>query len=262
MSGGAIAADAIPRTVLVTGGAHRIGHAVALDLAARGFDVAVHYNRSGEAAEELATQIRSLGRRAVALPADLAREQDTETLVDRAAEALGPVGVLVNNASRFEFDVWDKATRENWDIHMETNLRAPFVLAQGMALSLPDNAEGVIVNLLDQRVWNLTPYFITYTLSKAGLWTLTQTLALALAPRIRVNAIGPGPTLKSERQNDGHFRMQWDSTPLQHGPTPEEIAAGVGFILAARSMTGQMIALDGGEHMGWAQPARGIVSFE
>lgn len=262
MSGDPAPADSIPRTALVTGGAHRIGRAVALDLAAQGFDVAVHYNRSGREAEDLAAQIRGMGRRAVALPADLAREQDSESLIDRAAEALGPVGVLVNNASRFEFDVWDKATRENWDIHMETNLRAPFVLSQGMARGLPENAEGVIVNLLDQRVWNLTPYFITYTLSKAGLWALTQTLALALAPRIRVNAIGPGPTLKSERQNDDHFRMQWDSTPLRHGPTPEEIAAGIRFILAAGSMTGQMIALDGGEHLGWAQPVRGIVPFE
>jgi NAD(P)-dependent dehydrogenase (short-subunit alcohol dehydrogenase family) len=131
-----------------------------------------------------------------------------------------------------------------------------------MARTLPEDAEGVIVNLLDQRVWNLTPYFITYTLSKAGLWALTQTLALALAPRIRVNGIGPGPTLKSERQNDDHFRMQWDATPLRHGATAEEIAAGVRYILAAHSMTGQMIALDGGEHLGWAQPSRGFVPFE
>lgn len=262
MNGAETPPDSIPRTALVTGAAHRIGRAIALDLAAHGFDIAVHYNRSGDAASKLVEQIQGMGRKAVALGADLARENETATLIDRAMGALGPIGLLVNNASRFEFDMWDDATRESWDVHMETNLRAPFLLSQHMASALPEEAEGVIINLLDQRVWNLTPYFVTYTLSKAGLWTLTQTLALALAPRIRVNAIGPGPTLKSERQDDDHFRMQWDATPLQHGATPEEIAAGIRFVLSAPSMTGQMIALDGGEHLGWAQPSRGVVPFE
>ncbi len=261
MSGDSIATT-IPRVALVTGAAHRIGRAIALDLAARGFDLAIHYNRSGEAAADLAARIRDSGRGAVALEADLASESETGSLIRRATAALGPVGCLVNNASRFDFDVWDKVTRDSWDTHMETNLRAPFLLSQDMARALPDGAEGVIVNMLDQRVWNLTPYFMTYTVSKAALWTLTQTLALALAPRIRVNAIGPGPTLKSERQREDHFRMQWNATPLRHGATPEEIAAGIGYILAARSMTGQMIALDGGEHLGWAQPSRGILPFE
>lgn len=246
----------------MTGAAHRIGRAIALDLAAQGFDVAIHYNRSRDAAAALAAEIESCGRRTALIDADLASEDDTAALVGRAADALGPVGCLVNNASRFDLDVWDTATRESWDAHMETNLRAPFLLSQEMARGLPPTAEGVIVNLIDQRVWNLTPYFLTYTLSKTGLWTLTQTLALALAPRIRVNAIGPGPTLKSERQSEEQFRMQWDATPLHHGATPEEIAAGVRFILAAPSMTGQMIALDGGEHLGWAQPSRGIVPIE
>ncbi|MDH3228785.1 MAG: SDR family oxidoreductase [Alphaproteobacteria bacterium] len=258
----AVPSPAIPRTALVTGAAHRIGRAIALDLAAQGFDVAIHYNRSRDAAEALAADIESAGRRAALLDADLSVEAHTAALIRRAAEALGPVGCLVNNASRFDLDVWDTTTRESWDVHMETNLRAPFLLSQDMARGLPETAEGVIVNLIDQRVWNLTPYFLTYTLSKTGLWTLTQTLALALAPRIRVNAVGPGPTLKSERQSQKQFRMQWDTTPLQHGATPEEIAAGVRYILAAPSMTGQMIALDGGEHLGWAQPARGVVPVE
>lgn len=257
MTGPAIS-PAIPRVALVTGAAHRIGRAIALALVQEGFAVAVHYNRSKAGADALVAEIGAMGGRAVALAADLASEADTAVLIGRAATALGPVGCLVNNASVFEMDMSDTATRESWDRHLETNLRAPFVLAQAMARALPAGAEGAIVNLLDQRVWNLTPYFISYTLSKAGLWTLTQTLALALAPRIRVNAIGPGPTLKSERQTEDQFRMQWSATPLRHGATPEEIAAGVRFILAARSMTGQMIALDGGEHMGWAQPSRGI----
>ena len=258
----AAASPDIPRTALVTGAAHRIGRAVALDLAAQGFDVAIHYNRSRDAAAALAAEIERGGRRAALLDADLSVENHTAALIGRAAAALGPVGCLVNNASRFDLDVWDTATRESWDTHMETNLRAPFLLSQEMARSLPESAAGVIVNLIDQRVWNLTPYFLTYTLSKTGLWTLTQTLALALAPRIRVNAIGPGPTLRSERQSEAQFRMQWDATPLQHGATPEEIAAGVRFILAAPAMTGQMIALDGGEHLGWAQPVRGVVPVE
>lgn len=255
-SGGAIPA-AIPRAALVTGAAHRIGRSIALELAAQGFSVAIHYHRSAEAAEALAADIRSMGVAAAAMRADLGSEDETAGLVGHAAEALGPLGCLVNNASRFEMDQWHSTTRESWDTHLDTNLRAPFVLSQAMARALPDGAEGAIVNLLDQRVWNLTPYFISYTLSKSGLWTLTRTLALALAPRIRVNAIGPGPTLKSERQTENQFRMQWNAVPLGHGATPEEIAAGVRFILSAPSMTGQMIALDGGEHMGWAQPSRG-----
>ncbi len=254
--------DTIPRTALVTGAAHRIGHAIALELAARGFAVALHYNNSRAEAEALAGQIRDQGGKAVALDADLSREAESAALIGRAAEALGPVGCLVNNASRFEMDVWDTVTRDSWDANMETNLRAPFVLAQAMAAALPAQAEGAIVNLLDQRVWNLTPYFISYTLAKAGLWTLTQTLAQALAPQIRVNAIGPGPTLKSERQTENQFRAQWAAVPLKHGSTPEEIAAGVRYILSAPSMTGQMIALDGGQHMGWAQPSLGNVPKE
>lgn len=262
MNAGATPDPSIPRAALVTGAAHRIGRAIALDLAAQGFDLAIHYNNSRDAAEALAGEIEAMGRRTALLDADLAKEKETAVLVDRAVSALGPLGCLVNNASRFDLDMWDTATRDSWDVHMETNLRAPFVLSQAMARALPEEAEGAIVNLIDQRVWNLTPYFMTYTLSKTGLWTLTQTLALALAPRIRVNAVGPGPTLKSERQTEEQFRMQWDATPLKHGASAEEIAAGVRYILSARSMTGQMIALDGGEHLGWAQPSRGIVPFE
>ena len=255
-------AGTIPRTALVTGAAHRIGRAVARELAARGFAVAVHYNDSQVEAEKLVAEISGAGGRAAAIRADLTVETETAALVGRAARALGPVGCLVNNASRFDMDQWDSVTRESWDAHMETNLRAPFVLSQAMAAALPGDAEGAIVNLIDQRVWNLTPYFMSYTLAKAGLWTLTQTLALALAPRVRVNAVGPGPTLKAKSQTPDQFRKQWEATPLGRGSTPEEIAAGIVYILSARAMTGQMIALDGGEHMGWAQPSRGIIPTE
>lgn len=242
----------LPRVALITGAGRRIGRAIALDLAQAGFDVAVHCSGSTAEAEAVADQIRAFGRRAVVLVADLSREAETEPLLGRAQAALGPVGVLVNNASTFERDEVLTATRAGWDFHMEVNLRAPFVLIQELARSLPAGAEAVAINLLDQRVWNLTPHFTTYTLSKAGLWTLTQTLALALAPRIRVVGVGPGPALPSTRQSAEQFAAQCAGTPLRVGTDPAEICRAVRFALTARSFTGQMIALDGGQHLQWA----------
>jgi len=246
----------IPRAALVTGGARRIGRAIALALAGAGFDVAIHHATSAAEAEELAGRIRALGRRATTLRAELSREAEVEALIPDATAALGPVGVLVNNASRFERDEWDDATRESWDAHLEPNLRAPFVLTQAMALALPDGAEGAVVNMLDQRVLSLTPHFVSYTVSKAGLWALTQSMALALAPRVRVNGIGPGPTLASARQSEAQFRAQCDGTPLRRGSSPEEVADALLALLALPSVTGQVIALDGGQHLQWS-PARG-----
>jgi NAD(P)-dependent dehydrogenase (short-subunit alcohol dehydrogenase family) len=248
----------IPRAALVTGGARRLGRAMALALARAGFDVALHYATSAAEAEEAVAEIRALGRRSVALRADLSREAEVTPLIPAAQAAIGPVGVLVNNASTFERDEWHDATRASWDLHLEPNLRAPFVLSQAAA-ALPRDAEGVIVNLLDQRVWSLTPHFMSYTVSKAGLWALTQTLALALAPRIRVNGIGPGPALPSARQTAQQFENQCRSTPLRRGTSPEEIAAALLAILSFRSMTGQMIALDGGQHLQWAPATPGAV---
>jgi NAD(P)-dependent dehydrogenase (short-subunit alcohol dehydrogenase family) len=246
----------MPKAALVTGGGRRIGRAIALMLGREGWAVAVHYRGSGKDAEAVVEEITAAGGRAVAVAADLAREAEVEQLLPRASDALGPIGVLVNNASAFENDGALSVTRESWDRHLETNLRAPFVLMQAFARALPSTAEGAIVNMLDERVWSLTPYFISYTLSKAALWTLTQTLALALAPRIRVNGIGPGPALPSARQSEAQFRRQAAMMPLERGTTPEEIADAVRFILAAPAMTGQMIALDGGQHLGWAQAAQ------
>lgn len=244
--------DTIPRAALVTGGAKRLGRAMALALADAGFDLAIHYATSGAEAEEAAAAIRARGRRAVTVQGALEREADVARLVPAAEAALGPLGVLVNNASTFERDEWDDATRESWDHHIEPNLRAPFVLTQAFAQALPKGRQGVVVNMLDQRVWSLTPHFVSYTVSKAGLWTLTQTMALALAPRIRVNAIGPGPALPSPRQTPEQFARQAHSVPLRHGTSPEEVASALLAILALPSMTGQMIALDGGQHMQWA----------
>jgi len=239
--------------VLITGAAHRIGRAIAFDLAAHGFGVAVHYLNSKEKAEQLVTSIRDIGGRAVAVKADLGNEDEVKSIIPTATDVLGPLTVLVNNASMFENDTVTNCTRESWDMHMDVNLRAPFVLSQMFAEQLPDGLEGSIINILDQRVWNLTPFFMSYTVSKSALWTLTQTLALALAPKARVNGVGPGPTLKNERQSDDDFARQWSEIPLGRQVMADEIADAVRFIINAPSMTGQMIALDGGQHLGWAQ---------
>lgn len=249
-------AEPLIKTALITGAAHRIGRAMALALAKDGWSVAVHYHRSHQAAFALVDEVIAAGGKGVTVQSDLAREDEVLTLIPDVVEALGPVGLLINNASLFEQDTALTTTRASWDAHMETNLRAPFVLMQGFAAQLPEDASGVVVNILDQRVWNLTPHFTTYTLSKAALWTLTQTLALALAPRIRVNAIGPGPTLPSPRQTTEQFERQCAEMPLKRGTAPEEIADALRFILAAPAMTGQMIALDGGQHLCWAPASK------
>jgi NAD(P)-dependent dehydrogenase (short-subunit alcohol dehydrogenase family) len=253
---GAMPTPPVPKAALVTGGAQRIGRALALALAEDGFAVAVHYNRSRHRAECLVEDIRDRGGTAAAFAADLADESAVKTLLPRAEDAIGQIGCLINNAAVFVGDNVDTATRDSWDLHLAVNLRAPFVLIQEMAARLPAAAGGVVVNLLDQRVWSLTPYFISYTLSKSALWTLTRTMALALAPRIRVNGIGPGPTLPSPRQSPEQFARQRGMMPLGRGTSPQEIAAAMRFILSAPAMTGQMIALDGGQHLGWAQPQR------
>ncbi|MBI3444325.1 MAG: SDR family oxidoreductase [Magnetospirillum sp.] len=242
----------LPRAALVTGGGRRIGRAIALDLARQGFAIAVHYSRSRDEAEAVVAEITAGGGAAVALAADLARETEVAAIIGRAGAALGPLGLLVNNASAFERDDALGATRASWDLHMEVNLRAPFVLCQDFARQLPPSAEGLVVNLLDQRVWSLTPHFTSYTLSKAGLWAATQTLALALAPRIRVVGIGPGPALPSSRQSTEQFAAQVAELPLARGTSPEEVCRTLRFLLETPSITGQMIALDGGQHLGWA----------
>lgn len=248
-------------TVLITGAGRRIGRDIALDLGtgAAARPVAVHCHRSRDAAEEVARAITGGGGRAHVVQGDLGDEARVLPLVDAAAAALGPVTCLINNASVFEHDDPATVTRESWDRHMEANLRAPFVLGQAMVRQLPDGAAGNIVNIIDQRVWNLTGGFTSYTLSKYGLWGLTQMLARGLAPTVRVNAIGPGPTLPSPRQTEESFRAQWESMPLKHPVDPAEICRAVRFILDAEAMTGQMIALDSGQHMGWAPSGGGDV---
>ena len=249
---------------LVTGAGRRLGRAMALYLAQRGHDVAVHYAGSATEAEAVAAEIRAMGRRAVTLEADILIEARTEALVGRAAAALdGPLTVLVNNASIFEHDSFETATRTSWDRHVESNLRAPFVLIQRFAAQAPDPvpdaagepvAQALVVNMVDQRVWKLTPEFASYTVAKAGLWALTQTAAQGLAPRVRVNAIGPGPTLQGGRQTAEAFARQRAATVLGRGANPGDITAALGFFLDAPAVTGQMIAVDGGQHLAWQTP--------
>jgi NAD(P)-dependent dehydrogenase (short-subunit alcohol dehydrogenase family) len=255
-------AAALPRAALVTGAARRIGAAMARDLAAEGWAVAVHYHASEGAARELCAEIAAAGGRAQTFKADLCDETALARLVAEAGEAFGPLGLLVNNASVFEFDDHETCDRASWDAHLDTNLRAPFVLTQHFAQALPAPARGLVVNLLDTRVWNLSPGYLSYTLSKTGLWTLTRTLAQALAPRIRVNAIGPGPTLPSRGQSDADFEARRAALPLGEGATLEEICAALRFLIAAPSVTGQMIGLDGGDHLSRNQPAAGTTQPE
>ncbi len=237
------------QTVLITGAARRIGRAIALDLAEAGFAVAIHYRNSGTEAEALAQHIRDRGGRARTFQADLADRQALDALVATIGRELGPLKTLINNASEFLPDSIGHLDEKTWDLHLCINLKAPVFLSEAMARQLPEGADGNIINIIDQRVWNLTPEFFSYTISKAGLWTATRTLAQALAPRIRVNAIGPGPVLKSIHQTDDDFDKEKQSTLLKRGPSAQEIATAVRFILATPSLTGQMIALDGGQHL-------------
>ena len=246
---------------LVTGAGKRLGRAMALYLAGRGFDVAVHYATSQAAAEETASDIIAQGQRASLLQANLLDEADTEALLPRAAAALGgPITCLVNNASIFEADDIHTATAESWERHIGSNLRAPFVLTQAMAAqglqATSDErgeprAPGLIVNMIDQRVLSLTPEFMSYTIAKMGLWAMTRTTAQALAPAIRVNGIGPGPTLQGQHQTEEVFAQERQDTVLERGVNLEDITAALGYFLDAPAITGQLICPDGGEHLKW-----------
>ncbi len=252
------------KRALVTGAGGRLGQAMALHLAEAGFDVAVHYASSDVGARETAQGIEAAGRRAVPLQADLLEDAATTSLFDTAAEALGgPITCLINNASIFEYDTIQSATPESWERHMASNLRAPFWLTQKMAqqelgaatdAAGEPEARGLIINMIDQRVRKLTPEFMTYTLAKMGLWALTQTSAQALAPAIRVNAIGPGPTLQGSRQSAEHFAAQRAATVLERGANPSDICAALGYFLASPAITGQLLCVDGGQHLAWQTP--------
>ncbi|MDO5603988.1 MAG: SDR family oxidoreductase [Paracoccus sp. (in: a-proteobacteria)] len=247
---------------LVTGGARRLGRAMVLELARRGYDVAVHYHGSAAEAGDVIAKARSHGVAAQGFAADLLDIGAAEALVGRVAAEMGQLTVLVNNASVFEYDNIATATRTGWDRHIGSNLRAPFVLSQAFAAQAPRGhrdggepvAAGLIVNMVDQRVLKPTPEFMTYSIAKAALWDMTRMLAQALAPDIRVNAIGPGPTLKGARQSPEHFARQRAATILERGADPQDVADALAYLLGARAVTGQLICVDGGQHLGWQTP--------
>ncbi len=239
---------------LVTGGARRIGKAIVRDLAANGFAVAIHYHGARDEADALAAEIAAAGGRTLLAEADLTDMDATAQLLPQVTAGLGPVRLLVNNASIFEEDAADDFDWETWDAHFALHLKAPALLAREMAAQLPSGEDGLVVNLIDQRVWRPTPKFFSYTLSKSALWTATRTMAQAYAPRMRVNAIGPGPTLQNDRQQAEDFARQVEGLLLRRGPDLSEFGATIRYLWQARSVTGQMIALDGGQHLAWKTP--------
>ncbi len=244
-----------PRPVaLVTGAARRLGRAIALALGARGYAVAVHHNASRAEAHDLVDRLGGSDAGAAAFDADLADPAAVAGLVPRVAEALGPLHVLVNNAALFERDVLATLTPASWRAHMAVNLEAPLFLIQAFARQVPEGAVGNVINMIDQKVLNLAPAYLSYTAAKSALWSLTRTLALELAPRVRVNGIGPGPTLPNRTQSPAEFERYAAAVPMGRGPSVEEVANAVLFILDQPSLTGHLLPLDGGEHLGWLTP--------
>ncbi len=249
------------KTALITGGAKRIGRGIALALAREGYDIVIHFSGSKTEAQNLQEQLREFGVKAVCLKADLLDDQDISVLIDRACQKLGKkLTLLINNASIFEEDSLQTMTMDSWDRHMYTNLKAPAFLSSSFAKQVPDcktdaNGELIsvanIINIIDQKVLNLNPKFITYTLAKSGLWSFTKLSAQALGPRIRVNAIGPGPVLKASHQTKDHFQKKRRGTLLGRGSDVDEICRAIIFILSSPGLTGQMLSIDGGEHLNW-----------
>lgn len=248
---------------LVTGAGDRLGRAMSVRLAQLGFNVVVHFATNEAGASETAKLVETAGRRAVVLQVDLTDLDAAEALVGRATDLIGPLGVLVNNASIFEYDTLQSATRDSWMKHINTNLHAPFLLTQAFAAQViggevDNNGEAIasacVVNMVDQRVRKLTPEFMTYTIAKMGLWAFTQTAAQSLAPDIRVNAIGPGPTLQGARQSDDHFERQRANTILKRGSNADDILTALEYLVKSPSITGQLICVDGGQHLGWQSP--------
>jgi len=245
----------VSRAILITGAGARVGAHFAKGLAADGWHVAVHYNRSKTGAQALVTSIKDAGGHAAVVQANLADPQENDTLIARSAAALGaPLTALINNASTFTPDTADNFTRETYDFHMEINLRAPLILTQKLAEQLPAKTSGVVINMIDQRVLKPNPTFFTYSTAKAALFWATKTQAQSYAPRLRVNGIGPGPTLASIHQQPGEFDAEAAATPLGYASSPDSLLEGLRYLLGAKSVTGQMIAIDSGQHLTWRTP--------
>jgi NAD(P)-dependent dehydrogenase (short-subunit alcohol dehydrogenase family) len=240
-----------PGTVLVTGAGRRLGRAIALDFANRGWRVGIHCHTASAEAAELVAEIEGRGGKAAVFAADLGQLAVLGPLIEACVEALGPPTCLINNAARFGWDSLATVDEDSWQGHLDVNLRAPIFLAQAFAKALPDDKTGNVINLIDQKVLRPDPGYFSYTIAKAALWTATQTMAQALAPRIRVNAIAPGPVLKSEGQSQAAFEREWQATLLQRAVDPADVTAAIHFLVDTPSITGQMIALDAGQHLAW-----------
>ena len=241
------------RKIIITGGATRIGAAIAKKLSGQNKEILIHYNKSEAKAEKLKKDLSKNGTRVYLVKGDLSKEKDVNRIVNFAKSKLKYFDCLINNASLFENDKLENFTTDSWGNHLRTNLRTPALLSKEFAKNIKDKNNNII-NIIDQRVFKLTPYFFSYTISKSGLYTLTKTSAMSLAPNIRVNGIAPGPTIKNKRQSEKHFKKQYMATPLKRQVDVEQICNAVDFFIKNRSITGQVISVDSGQSLNWQTP--------
>ena len=241
------------RKIIITGGATRIGAAIAKKLSGKGIEILIHYNKSKSKAENLKKVLQKKGSKVFLVRGDLSKENDVNKIIKFAKSKLKFFDCLINNASLFENDKIENFTTDSWGKHLRTNLRTPALLSKMFARNIKGKNNNII-NIIDQRVFKLTPYFFSYTISKTGLYTLTKTSAMSLAPNIRVNGIAPGPTIKNKRQTEKHFKKQYMATPLKKQVDVEEICNAVDFFIKNRSITGQVLAIDSGQNLNWQTP--------
>ena len=241
------------RKVIITGAATRIGAAIAKKLSGPNIEIVIHYNKSKSKAEKLKIDLEKKGSKIYLVKADLSKENDIKRMLKFSKSKLKYFDCLINNASLFENDKLENFTIKSWDSHLKTNLIAPALLSQGFAKNIKGKNNNII-NIIDQRVFKLTPHFFSYTLSKSGLYTLTKTSAMSLAPHIRVNGIAPGPTIKNKRQSKKHFKKQYISTLLKRQTDVQEICNAIDFLIKNMSITGQVLAIDSGQNLNWQTP--------
>ena len=241
------------RKIIITGGATRIGAAIAKKLSGKGIEILIHYNKSKSKAENLKKELQKKGSKVFLVRGDLSEEKDVNKIINFAKSKLKFFDCLINNASLFENDKIENFTTDSWGKHLRTNLRTPALLSKMFARNIKGKNNNII-NIIDQRVFKLTPYFFSYTISKPGLYTLTKTSAMSLGPNIRVNGIAPGPTLKNKRQSEKHFKKQYMATPLKRKVDVEQICSAVDFFIKNRSITGQVISIDSGQSLNWQTP--------
>ena len=243
----------VANKIIITGGATRIGAAIAKKLSGSNKEIVIHFNKSKIKAESLRKKLQNYGTKVYLVKGDLSKEKDINKIIKFAKSKLKYFDCLINNASLFENDKLENFKTDSWEKHISTNLRAPALLSKEFSKNIKEGNNNII-NLIDQRVFKLTPYFFSYTISKTGLYTLTKTSAISLAPNIRVNGIAPGPTIKNKRQSEKHFKKQYLATPLKKQVDVEEICNAVDFFIKNRSITGQVLAIDSGQSLNWKTP--------